>query len=115
MSWTYKSALGYPQIVTTNLFGGLQQPRSYNANATYTTPSGVKALLVLGQGAGGGGGGCGQANSTQSSVAGGGAAGGWGYYFTASPLAGYAITIGVGGTGGGAAANGTAGSNTTFA
>jgi hypothetical protein len=114
MSWTYKSALGYPQILTTNLFGGLQQPRSYVANATYTTPTGVKSILVLGQGAGGGGGGCGQANSTQSSVAGGGAAGGWGYYFVTSPLSSYTITIGLAGTAGGAAANGGAGSNTTF-
>lgn len=84
--------------------------------ATYTTPAGVKALLVRVQGAGGGSGDAtgGGAGTTAMSMAAG--AGGYVEKFIASPAASYTYTIGAAGAGGdGTGTLGTAGGTTTFA
>jgi hypothetical protein len=83
--------------------------------ATYTTPTGVRAIYVECVGGGGGGGGVdGQGAGTG---AGGGGGGGGGYVakLITSPSASYTYTIGAGGAGGAAGANnGTGGGDTTF-
>jgi hypothetical protein len=83
---------------------------------TYTTPAGVKAILVECYGGGGGGGSCDGAASS-AGAGGGGGAGGYCRKLILAPASSYAINVGVGGTGPAGAANGTVGGNggnTTF-
>lgn len=84
-------------------------------SATYTTPTGVRALYV--EVVGGGGGGGGVDGGGAGTAAGGRSGGGGGYCakFITSPSASYTYTIGAGGTGGAAGNNnGTDGGTTTF-
>ncbi len=84
--------------------------------ATYTTPTGVRALKVTAIGGGGGGGGV-NGSSTASTVAYSDGGGGAGYAIAliTSVAASYTYTVGAGGTGGAAGANaGAAGGNSTF-
>jgi hypothetical protein len=83
------------------------------SNGTYTTPTGVKFLIIEGLGDGGGGAGA-LGASSQASVGGGGGAGGYVIRFESPPLASYAVTIGPGGIGGIGALNGGNGAGTTF-
>jgi hypothetical protein len=83
--------------------------------ATYTTPTGVRALYVEVVGGGGGGGGSDGQGSGTGGAAGGGGGGGYVSKLIASPSASYTYTIGAGGNGGASGNNGgTNGSNTTF-
>jgi hypothetical protein len=87
---------------------------------TWTAPTGVKEVLVLGKGGGGGGGSGGYASGGGSNVGGGGGGGGAGansqaMWFNVTPGTQYAVVVGAGGTGGVAPAsspnNGTNGSS----
>jgi len=84
--------------------------------ATYTTPSGARALRVTGVGGGGGGGGVdGEAGGAAACSSGGSGGGGFQLWIT-SPEASYTYTIGAGGAGGAAGANdGADGGDTTWA
>jgi len=85
-----------------------------NGSGTYTTPSGVLAIMPMLIGAGGGGGGAAQTTSN-AAAGGGGGSGGWAMSLITSPSATYAYTIGTGGPGGTAGNNnGTAGTASTF-
>lgn len=86
----------------------------FTATATYTTPTGVKALFVEVIGGGGGGGGA-FGGSSQASIGGGGGAGGYANKFYNNPGASYAMTVGAGGAGGVGAASGSTGGTTQFA
>jgi len=84
--------------------------------ATYTTPTGCRALRVTAIGAGGGGGGVDGQGAGTAAAGGGGGPGAEVVKFITSPEASYTYTIGAAGTGGAAGANdGAAGGNTTFA
>jgi hypothetical protein len=84
--------------------------------ATYTTPTGVRALKVTVIGGGGGGGGVdGQATASTNAYSGGGGGAGYATAFIATAEASYTYTVGSGGTGGAAGNNaGTAGGTTEF-
>lgn len=82
--------------------------------ATYTTPSGVRAIFVQLVGGGGGGGGVDGVGS-QAAFSPGGNGGGYAEKFITSPSATYTYTIGDGGAGGAAGANaGSTGGTTSF-
>jgi hypothetical protein len=84
--------------------------------ATYTTPTGVRALKVTVIGGGGGGGGVdGQATASTNAYSGGGGGAGYATAFIATAEASYTYTVGSGGTGGAAGNNaGAAGGTTEF-
>lgn len=84
--------------------------------ATYTTPTGVRALKVTVVGGGGGGGGVdGQATANTNAYSNGGGGGGYAMAFIATAEASYTYTVGAGGTGGAAGNNaGAAGGTTEF-
>lgn len=84
-----------------------------SGSGTYTTPAGVKYIVVELVGGGGGGGG-GSSGAGQISVSAGGGAGAYLSKVIASPSATYSYAVGAGGTGGVGAANGSNGGNTTF-
>lgn len=79
----------------------------YVSDGTYTTPVGVKALLIECVGAGGGGAGA-TAAGAQTSVGAGGGGGGYAVKLITNPTSSYSYVIGLGGAQG-AAANGTGG------
>ena len=82
--------------------------------ATYTTPSGVRALYVEVVGGGGGGGGV-DGNGTDGASGAGGSGAGYCAKLITSPSATYTYTIGAGGSGGAAGSNpGTVGGSSTF-
>lgn len=87
--------------------------RVYTANATWTKPSGLAALLVEVQGGGGGGGG-----SSATNNSGGAGGGGGGYvrkFYAASSLASTeAVVVGAAGTAGTTTGNGGTGGDSTF-
>lgn len=84
--------------------------------ATYTTPTGVRALKVTVIGGGGGGGGVdGQATASTNAYSDGGGGAGYAVAFIATAEASYTYTVGAGGTGGAAGNNaGAAGGTTEF-
>jgi len=83
--------------------------------ATYTTPTGARALRVTAVGGGGGGGGVDGQGASSAGNGRAGAGGGVCVKFITSPAASYTYTIGAGGAGGAAGNNnGAAGGNTTF-
>lgn len=83
--------------------------------ATYTTPTGVRALKVTVIGAGGGAGGVdGQATASTNAYSAGGGGGGFAIAFITSAESSYTYTIGAGGAGGGANTIGAAGGTTSF-
>jgi hypothetical protein len=83
--------------------------------ATYTTPTGVRALYVECVGGGGGSGGVDGQGSGTAAISGPGAGGGYCAKLITSPSATYTYTIGAGGAGGASGANnGTTGGTTTF-
>ena len=84
--------------------------------ATYTTPTGVKAIIVELVGGGGGGGGVGATPAVTQPGGGGGGGGGGAYTrkLYVGPAATYTYTVGTGGGGGAIAGTGTAGNATTF-
>ncbi|WBM69119.1 hypothetical protein OH773_13075 [Buttiauxella sp. WJP83] len=90
-------------------------PKLIATSGTYTTPSGVKALIVEVIGAGAGGGGTLSATAGAHSVTGGGGAGGTAVSFIANPVTTYNVTIGAGGKSGTTAGtSGTDGGTTSF-
>jgi len=84
--------------------------------ATYTTPTGVRALKVTVIGGGGGAGGVdGQTTANSNAYSNGGGGAGYAIAFIASAEASYTYTVGAGGTGGAAGNNaGAAGGTTEF-
>jgi hypothetical protein len=84
--------------------------------ATYTTPTGVRALKVTVVGGGGGGGGVdGVATASTNAMSGGGGGAGYATAFIGTAEASYTYTVGSGGTGGAAGNNaGAAGGTTEF-
>ena len=85
----------------------------FTSNATYTTPTGAKALFVEVIGGGGGGGGA-VASASNASAGGGGGAGGYASVFVSSPVATYAMVVGAAGAGGVGAASGSTGGTTSL-
>lgn len=84
------------------------------ATGTYTTPAGIRAIMVTCYGAGGGGGGVANA-ATNSGAAGGGGAGACSQTLVQAPSATYSVTIGAAGTAASAGANtGGTGGDTIF-
>jgi hypothetical protein len=84
-------------------------------NATYTTPTGVRALKVTVVGGGGGGGGVDGAGASTYATSSGGAGGGWAEALLTSVAASYTYTVGGGGAGGAAGNNnGITGGTTEF-
>jgi len=84
-------------------------------SATYTTPTGVRALYVECAGGGGGSGGVDGQGSDTGGVSVPGAGGGYCAKLITSPSATYTYTIGAGGAGGASGENdGTSGGTTTF-
>lgn len=82
--------------------------------ATYTTPTGVRALKVTVVGGGGGGGGVnGSTTASTNAYSDGGGGGGYAIAFIASAEASYTYTVGAGGTGGAIGANNGASGGTT--
>ena len=94
------------------LFGGITYLTTGTA-ATYTTPTGARALYVEVVGGGGGGGGV-DGNGTEAAASGGGAGGGCAEKFIVSPDATYTYTVGAGGAGGVADTDGAAGGDSSF-
>lgn len=94
--------LTYLGLVDSNGYSGrlVGTPKFITTSGTYTTPPGVKAIIVEVVGGGGGGGGCVAASTGAHTVSGGGGAGGTAKSFIALPLASYTVTIGAGGTAG---------------
>lgn len=85
-----------------------------SATGTYTTPTGVRSILVTCYGAGGGGGGVANA-ATNSGAAGGGGAGAKSQTLVQAPSATYSVTIGAAGAAATAGANtGGTGGDTIF-
>lgn len=84
-----------------------------SGSGTYTTPAGVRYILVELIGGGGGGGG-GTSGAGQISVSSGGSAGGYCRKLITSPAATYAYAVGAGGNGGVGGNAGADGNNTTF-
>lgn len=83
--------------------------------ATYTTPTGVRALKVTVVGGGGGGGGVDGQGSNTYAIASGGAGGGWAEALITSVESSYTYTVGSGGNGGAAGNNnGSAGDSSEF-
>jgi hypothetical protein len=84
--------------------------------ATYTTPTGVRALKVTVVGGGGGAGGVdGVGTASNNAYSNGGGGAGYAIAFIASAEASYTYTVGAGGTGGAAGNNaGAAGGTTEF-
>ena len=84
--------------------------------ATYTTPTGVRALKVTVVGGGGGAGGVdGVGTASHNAYSNGGGGAGYAIAFIASAEASYTYTVGAGGTGGAAGNNaGAAGGTTEF-
>lgn len=122
--WLNTSA-GTPHIKTSGgdktlleYIGGIPPTRTIlttGTAATYTVPTGVKAIHVRLQGAGGGGGGCAGGGAGTSALGGGGAAGDVVEKLIAAPSASYTYTVGAAGAGGAVGANnGSAGGDTTF-
>lgn len=96
--------------------GGLKSFQIFTSGtaATYTTPAGIRSILVECVGGGGGGGGAAAALG-QSAAGGGGAGGGYARKWIASAAATYTYTVGAGGAGGAAGNNnGSNGGDTTF-
>jgi hypothetical protein len=124
VTWTLPSADGTSgQVLRTDGSGVLSWGNTIpniiylttGTGATYTTPTGVRALYVECVGGGGGGGGVDGAGAGTGAGAGGGGGGGYCAKLITSPSATYTYTIGAGGTGGASGANdGTAGGDTTF-
>jgi hypothetical protein len=96
--WTAYDKNGTPITREDNL--GLRSIQTFTANGTYTTPAGVRAILVMGIGGGGGGASPGAGNSTQIPIATGGNSGAVGSTYIPTPNATYTVTIGKGGTAG---------------
>jgi hypothetical protein len=107
--WTAYDLSGRPLTTLSRGFTA----RQFTANATYTTPTGCKAIIVEAVGGGGAGGGSATATAANVSVSGGGSAGAYGQCYIASPNATYVMVVGLAGSGA-AAANGNPGSNTSF-
>lgn len=83
--------------------------------ATYTTPTGVRALKVTVVGGGGGGGGIDGQGASTYAVSSGGAGGGWAEALITSVEASYTYTVGAAGAGGAAGNNnGVAGGTSEF-
>jgi hypothetical protein len=85
-------------------------------NSTYTVPAGVKAILVEVIG-GGGGGGSADGAASSAGAGGGGGSGGYASKLYIFPASSYSVTVGTGGAGGVAQANGatgTAGNDSVF-
>lgn len=84
-------------------------------SGTYTTPSGVKTIVIEAVAAGGGGG-YSKPNASQAACGGGGGAGQSVRHRVAGPAASYSYTVGAGGAGGvaGTSTAATSGANTTF-
>jgi hypothetical protein len=99
---------GLPTTTTSNL-------RGFNANGTFTVPTGVTRIFVTASGGGGGGGG-GSASTVGSERGGGGGAGQFivRHTFAVTPGTNISITRGAGGTGGGGSGSGAAGGNTVI-
>lgn len=84
-------------------------------NATYTTPTGVRALKVTAVGGGGGGGGADGAGASTYAASSAGAGGGWAEALITSVAASYTYTVGAAGAGAAAGNfNGAAGSTSEF-
>lgn len=96
------------------LAGGLLNFRIFNSNTTYTPTDGTRAVEVTVVGGGGGGGGTAAMGGGQFAAGGGGGAGGFAVSYLTTGFSGAAIVIGTGGAGGNGAANGAAGSASSF-
>lgn len=86
----------------------------FTASGSWTCPTNITRIIVVGWGGGGGGGGF---NTTNQGGGGGGGSSYGSKFVTVVPTTIYAITIGAGGSGGTGGGSGTAGgdgSNTTF-
>lgn len=114
---TVADVLLYMGLVNANGYSGRLSgiPKLITTSGTYTTPPGVKALIVEVIGAGAGGGGTLSAAAGAHSVTGGGGSGGIAESFIANPAATYNVTIGAGGKGGTTAGtSGADGGTTSF-
>jgi hypothetical protein len=85
----------------------------FTANGSWVCPAGVNAVLVYGAGGGGAGGG-GIANATQGGAGGGGGSWEGVQLVPVTPGTSYSITIGAGGTSGGASTTGGVGQPSKF-
>lgn len=102
---TWDAADGYWVARPLPALGGLRKDY-FTSNGTWTAPSGVTQVILMGSGGGGGGGGdwAHGGGGAQQAVA----------FVTVTPNAGYTVTIGAGGSGGASGATGGDGANTTF-
>src|SRR4051812_5076612 len=107
--WSFYDTSGRPLVATAK---PTQTMNVMTANTTYFTPAGVRYLIVEGVGAGAAGGGA-QGSAANVAVGSGGGAGSYGLLRITTPNTSYAVVCGIAGTGV-AAANGGAGTNTTF-
>jgi len=110
-AWTLLSSSGGNM-----LSGRLINIQIIAASGTYTPTAGMDFVIVKGCGGGGQGGGCPASGASQQSVGSGGSAGSSGEAkFTAAQIGGsQAATIGLGGTGASAGANGNTGGTTSL-
>lgn len=92
---TYVTQQGFTTNYATNI-------QTFNANGTWTKPTGAQVVKVFAVAGGGGGGACATAGTNSNVILGGGAGGGSGEFTVpASTLSSsVAITVGAGGTGG---------------
>lgn len=111
----YLSAGILTQGAGTNRVGapGSKQTFTSGTAQTYTTPSGVSAILVRAWGGGGAGGGVGDTSSSKAAAGSGGNSGGYAERLIVSPDATYTYTVGAGGSGV-AGSNGNNGAASTF-
>lgn len=98
------------------ILGGMKSLTVLTASSgTYTTPAGIRAILIECIGGGGGGRGCSAPDATfPLASGGGGGGGGYANKFVASPAASYPYAVGSGGAGGVGDIVGSAGGTTTF-
>ncbi|MCE2843867.1 MAG: hypothetical protein LW604_01425 [Sediminibacterium sp.] len=85
-----------------------------SSSGTYTTPAGVKVIIIELVGGGGGSGGINAPSNNQSTVSGGGGSGAYTRAIILNPNATYTFTIGIGGIASAAGSAGVAGGQTSF-
>jgi hypothetical protein len=105
------------QAVRRDQIGGrLLNVQTFTASGSYTPTAGTTRVKVTVVGGGGGGGACATTGAGQTSVAASGGGGGYALSWIAAPVAGTAVTVGVGGARGeGATTAGQPGGNSSFA